>query len=222
MDVDTTGKKGSHERFLRQFSEGKADIFLGTQMIAKGLDFPNITLVGVLAADTTLHLPDFRASEKTFQLMTQVVGRAGRHELTGEVVIQTYSPEHYSIELSGQQDYNTFYQREMMIRRSNHYPPYYYIALVTVSHEDLMTAVSVTEKISGFMRNGLSPGALILGPSASPISRINNRYRYQCLIKYKREPNLHQCFKTIYDHYQQELAQQHLQISIDLNPQTMM
>ncbi|MGE8079214.1 primosomal protein N' [Peribacillus loiseleuriae] len=222
MDVDTTTRKGSHERLLQAFGEGKADILLGTQMIAKGLDFPNITLVGVLSADTMLHLPDFRSSEKTFQLLTQVSGRAGRHELTGEVVIQTYSPEHYSIELSGQQDYNTFYQREMMIRRSNHYPPYYYIALVTVSHEDLMTAVSVTEKISSFMRNGLSRGAMILGPSASPISRINNRYRYQCLIKYKREPNLHQCFKTINDHYQQELAQQHLQISIDLNPQMMM
>ncbi|MBA9024924.1 primosomal protein N' [Peribacillus huizhouensis] len=222
MDVDTTTRKGSHERLLQAFGEGKADILLGTQMIAKGLDFPNITLVGVLSADTMLHLPDFRSSEKTFQLLTQVSGRAGRHELTGEVVIQTYTPEHYSIELSGQQDYNTFYLREMIIRRTNHYPPYYYIALVTVSHEDLMTAVSVTEKISTFMRNGLSEGALILGPSASPISRINNRYRYQCLIKYKREPKLRQCFKTIIDHYQQELAQQHLNISIDLNPQMMM
>ncbi|WP_028392905.1 primosomal protein N' [Bacillus cihuensis] len=222
MDVDTTTRKGSHERLLQAFGEGKADILLGTQMIAKGLDFPNITLVGVLSADTMLHLPDFRSSEKTFQLLTQVSGRAGRHELTGEVVIQTYTPEHYSIELSGQQDYYTFYLREMIIRRTNHYPPYYYIALVTVSHEDLMTAVSVTEKISTFMRNGLSEGALILGPSASPISRINNRYRYQCLIKYKREPKLRQCFKTIIDHYQQELAQQHLNISIDLNPQMMM
>ncbi len=99
MDVDTTRQKGAHERILRQFSEGKADILLGTQMIAKGLDFPNITLVGVLAADTTLHLADFRAAEKTFQLMTQVSGRAGRHELAGEVFIQTYSPEHYAIEL---------------------------------------------------------------------------------------------------------------------------
>ena len=117
MDVDTTRQKGSHERLLRQFSEGKADILLGTQMIAKGLDFPNITLVGVLAADTTLHLADFRAAEKTFQLMTQVSGRAGRHELPGEVFIQTYSPEHYAIELAKAQHYEPFYKMEMAARR---------------------------------------------------------------------------------------------------------
>ena len=117
MDVDTTSRKGSHEKLLTAFEEGKADILLGTQMIAKGLDFPNITLVGVLSADTMLHLPDFRSSEKTFQLLTQVSGRAGRHELAGEVVIQTYSPEHYSIELASQQDFDQFYQKEMMIRK---------------------------------------------------------------------------------------------------------
>ncbi|HAQ08237.1 MAG TPA: primosomal protein N', partial [Bacillus bacterium] len=104
MDVDTTGRKGSHEKLLNAFQDGHADILLGTQMIAKGLDFPNITLVGVLSADTMLHLPDFRASEKTFQLLTQVSGRAGRHKLAGEVVIQTYTPEHYSVELAGTQD----------------------------------------------------------------------------------------------------------------------
>ena len=132
MDVDTTSRKGSHEKLLTAFQEGKADILLGTQMIAKGLDFPNITLVGVLSADTMLHLPDFRSSEKTFQLLTQVSGRAGRHELAGEVVIQTYSPEHYSIELAGQQDYDQFYQKEMMIRKIHRYPPFYYLALITV------------------------------------------------------------------------------------------
>ena len=117
MDVDTTRQKGSHERLLSQFSEGKADILLGTQMIAKGLDFPNITFVGVLAADTTLHLADFRAAEKTFQLMTQVSGRAGSHELAGEVFIQTYSPEHYAIELRKTQHYEPFYHLEMAARR---------------------------------------------------------------------------------------------------------
>ena len=118
MDVDTTSRKGSHEKLLTEFHEGQADILLGTQMIAKGFDFPNITLVGVLSADTMLHLPDFRSSEKTFQLLTQVSGRAGRHELAGEVVIQTYSPEHYSIELAGQQDFDLFYQKEMMVQKN--------------------------------------------------------------------------------------------------------
>lgn len=222
MDVDTTSKKGSHERLLQAFGEGKADILLGTQMIAKGLDFPNITLVGVLSADTMLHLPDFRSSEKTFQLLTQVSGRAGRHELEGEVVIQTYTPEHYSVELSSYQDYDSFYQREMLIRRQNHYPPYFYMAMVTVSHEDLMKTVATTEKITQFLGSRLSKGAIILGPVASPISRINNRYRYQCLIKYKREPELQSLMRSILEHYQQETAQQKLQINIDLNPQIMM
>ncbi|MFJ7940013.1 primosomal protein N' [Peribacillus sp. NPDC096622] len=222
MDVDTTSKKGSHERLLNAFGEGKADILLGTQMIAKGLDFPNITLVGVLSADTMLHLPDFRSSEKTFQLLTQVSGRAGRHQLPGEVVIQTYTPEHYSIELSALQDYDAFYEREMHLRRQSHYPPYYYVVLITVSHEDLMKTVSVTEKITNYLGSRLNRDSIVLGPVASPISRINNRYRYQCLIKYKREPDLNQHLRTLLEHYQKETAQNHLQISIDLNPQIMM
>ncbi|PEF39085.1 primosomal protein N' [Bacillus sp. AFS026049] len=222
MDVDTTSKKGSHERLLNAFGEGKADILLGTQMIAKGLDFPNITLVGVLSADTMLHLPDFRSSEKTFQLLTQVSGRAGRHQLPGEVVIQTYTPEHYSIELSALQDYDAFYEREMYLRRQSHYPPYFYVVLITVSHEDLMKTVSVTEKITNYLGSRLNRDSVVLGPVASPISRINNRYRYQCLIKYKREPDLNQHLRTLLEHYQKETAQNHLQISIDLNPQIMM
>jgi primosomal protein N' (replication factor Y) (superfamily II helicase) len=217
MDVDTTGRKGSHERLLTDFQNGKADILLGTQMIAKGLDFPNITLVGVLSADTMLHLPDFRASEKTFQLLTQVSGRAGRHQLPGEVIIQTYTPEHYSVELAGTQDYDLFYQREMMIRKTHHYPPFYYLSLITVSHEHLMTVVSATEKIVNYVRSQVSKDAVILGPAASPIPRINNRYRYQCLIKYKREPNLTKILKTILDQYQLD-TNSGLMVSIDVNP----
>ncbi|GKU82420.1 primosomal protein N' [Niallia sp. NCCP-28] len=218
MDVDTTSRKGAHEKLLKQFQEGNADILLGTQMIAKGLDFPRITLVGVLSADTMLHLPDFRSSEKTFQLLTQVSGRAGRHELAGEVIFQTYTPEHYSIELSSQQNYDLFYSREMMIRKSHSYPPYYYITLITVSHEQLTKAVSVTEQITRVARQKLLPNTVVLGPVASPISRIKNRYRYQCLIKYKQEPNLKTVLKSILDHYQGEISSNGLQISIDVNP----
>lgn len=221
MDVDTTSRKGSHERLLTDFQEGKADILLGTQMIAKGLDFPNITLVGVLSADTMLHLPDFRSSEKTFQLLTQVSGRAGRHELPGEVVIQTYTPEHYSIEYSGKQDYDLFYNQEMMVRKIHKYPPFYYLSLITVSHEQLMTAVSVTEKIVQYVRSRLSNETVVLGPVASPIPRINNRYRYQCLIKYKREPNLTETLKNILEQYQKEAAAG-LQVSVDTNPYILM
>jgi primosomal protein N' (replication factor Y) (superfamily II helicase) len=222
MDVDTTSKKGAHEKLLTDFGEGKADILLGTQMIAKGLDFPKITLVGVLSADTMLHIPDFRSSEKTFQLLTQVSGRAGRHELTGEVVVQTYTPEHYSIQFAAEQDYDLFYEREMQIRKLHHYPPFYYISLITVSHENLMKVVSVTEKITNYIRHSLSTEAIVLGPVASPIPRIKNRYRYQCLIKYKREPQLGRAIKTILDQYQQESATTGLTISTDVNPYILM
>lgn len=222
MDVDTTSRKGSHERLLNDFEAGKADILLGTQMIAKGLDFPKITLVGVLSADTMLHLPDFRSSEKTFQLLTQVSGRAGRHDLPGEVIIQTYSPEHYSIELASQQNYDRFFESEMLMRRAHHYPPYYYIALITVSHENVAKVASTTQNITKFVQSRLSDKTQVLGPVASPISRIKNRYRYQCLIKYKREPELNKTLKLILDHYQQEMVREGLQISIDVNPYILM
>ncbi|CAG9607465.1 primosomal protein N' [Pseudoneobacillus rhizosphaerae] len=222
MDVDTTSRKGSHEKLLDAFQKGKADILLGTQMIAKGLDFPNITLVGVLTADTMLHLPDFRSSEKTFQLLTQVSGRAGRHELPGEVIIQTYSPEHYSVELAGSQDYDQFYQYEMMVRKTHRYPPFYYLSLITITHEELMKVVTITEKITKYLRSKLSNNAIVLGPVASPIPKINNRYRYQCLIKYKKEPELSNALKIILDQYQQEMASSGLQITVDLNPYILM
>lgn len=222
MDVDTTGKKGSHEKLLTAFGSKEADILLGTQMIAKGLDFPDVTLVGVLTADTMLHLPDFRASEKTFQLLTQVSGRAGRHLLPGEVVIQSYSPEHYSIQLAGKHDYDSFYMQEMTARKQHAYPPFYFLALVTVSHPDLLKAVSVTEKITQHLNHKLSDHVQILGPSASPIPRVNDRYRYQCMIKYKREENLHSALKMIIERFQQDMNKNQLSISIDMNPNAMM
>ncbi|MBS4177174.1 primosomal protein N' [Lederbergia citrea] len=222
MDVDTTGRKGAHEKLLDHFKSGNADILLGTQMIAKGLDFPNITLVGVLSADTMLHLPDFRAGEKTFQLLTQVSGRAGRHELLGEVVIQTYTPEHYSVEYAGIQDYDRFYRQEMMMRKIGSYPPFFYLTMVTVSHEDLIKTISTTEKITKYIQSRISNEAILLGPVASPIPRINDRYRYQCLIKYKQEPELKLTLKKVMEHYQQQFVKEGLAISIDVNPYMMM
>lgn len=222
MDVDTTSKKGSHERLLDQFGQKKADILLGTQMIAKGLDFPSVTLVGVLAADSMLHIPDFRASEKTFQLITQVSGRAGRHELPGEVIIQTYSPEHYSIELASHHNYLPFYMEEMKHRKKFGYPPFYYLTLITISHQDLMKVVDATEKVSQFLRGSLTNQAKILGPVAASIPRIKDRYRYQCMIKYKNEPELTKTLKKILDHYQSEIQKKELQINIDMNPYMLM
>ncbi|MCM3756665.1 primosomal protein N' [Sporosarcina aquimarina] len=218
MDVDTTRQKGSHARLLQKFSEGHADILLGTQMIAKGLDFPNITLVGVLAADTTLHLADFRSAEKTFQLLTQVSGRAGRHDLEGEVFVQTYTPEHYAIELAKAQVYEPFYQMEMSSRKQFGYPPFYYIVNIQFSHEDLMKVVGYAEKAVRFLSEGLSPESVIIGPTASAISRVNNRYRYQCLIKYKKEPKLTETLQALIRFYRTDWIKDGLLLSVDKSP----
>ncbi|SDH92030.1 primosomal protein N' [Alteribacillus bidgolensis] len=222
MDVDTTSKKGSHEKLLQAFGNGEADILLGTQMIAKGLDFPRITLAGVLAADTMLHLPDFRASERTFQLLTQVSGRAGRDKLTGEVVIQTYTPDHYSIEHAKTHDYEAFSLEEMGHRKRSGYPPYYYLALVTIAHEDVVKVMQTAEKIASFLRSSFSPQTKVLGPTVSPIARIKDRYRYQCMIKYRNEPDLKSILNKIANRYQKEMATDKLFISIDMNPQMFM
>ncbi|MGC4375586.1 primosomal protein N' [Fictibacillus sp. Mic-4] len=222
MDVDTTSRKGSHEKLLNEFGSGAANILLGTQMIAKGLDFPKVTLVGVLAADTMLHLPDFRASEKTFQLLTQVSGRAGRHALKGEVVIQSYTCSHYSIQLAAEHDYLSFYKKEMGIRKAHQYPPYYYLSLVTISHPDLMKVVSVSEKIAAFLKRQMTNETIVLGPVASPLSRIKDRYRYAVMVKYRNEPRLDEYFSDLIHHYQREISSGELQLSIDMNALNMM
>jgi len=220
MDVDTTKHKGAHEEILQAFGEGQADILLGTQMIAKGLDFPNITLVGVLSADTSLHLPDYRAAERTFQLLTQVSGRAGRHDKPGEVVIQTYTPEHYAIELAKVQDYEPFYEREMFLRRRSGYPPYYFVALIQVSHEDVMMAAEYAGRAADWLRGNLSQQVSIIGPTVASISRLQNRYRYQCLIKYKIEPNLIPVLQRLLAMYRAEWIKQGILMTVDLDPST--
>ncbi|ECQ6351944.1 TPA_asm: primosomal protein N' [Listeria innocua] len=221
MDVDTTRTKGAHEKLLKSFRNHEADILLGTQMIAKGLDFPDITLVGVLNADTMLHLPDFRASERTFQLLTQVSGRAGRHERTGEVVVQSYNPEHYSIEFAKQHDFIGFYNHEMKLRKMGSYPPFYYLTMINVSDENEMKAIRTIQEMAQFLRGKLGPDAVILGPVPSTITRIKNKYRYQCIIKYKIEPNLKKELKTLITHYQKD-QQKGLTITIDVQPYVLM
>ena len=222
MDVDTTRNKGAHEKILSAFGEGKADILLGTQMIAKGLDFPNITLVGVLSADTTLHLPDFRAAEKTYQLLTQVSGRAGRDILPGTVFVQSYTPEHYAITLAKDQLYEPFYEQEMAMRRASGYPPYYYVVNIQFTHEDLMTVAEYADQTVRYLKNQLSPNTLIIGPSASLIARVNNRYRYQCLIKYKKEPKLTDTMQQLIKIHRTEWLKKGATLSIDMNPTSVM
>lgn len=222
MDVDTTSRKGAHEKLLDDFGAGKGDILLGTQMIAKGLDFPNITLVGVLNADTMLNLPDFRASERTYQLLTQVSGRAGRHEKEGEVIIQTYNPEHYAIKDVQANDYTAFFNKEMNYRKMGKYPPYFFLINFTIAHKERKKVMEASKHIHKILLQHLTDKALVLGPSPAALSRINNEYRFQILVKYKSEPALHEALKYLDDYYHDQYLKEKLSLKIDINPQMMM
>lgn len=232
MDVDTTTEKGSHEKWLTMFGERKADVLLGTQMVAKGLDFPYVTLVGVIAADTSLHLPDFRSAEKTFQLLTQVAGRAGRHELPGEVIVQTYNPEHYAIVTAQHHDYAAFVQEELKHRRFMGYPPFCRLIVVTISDEQLPLLIQTGEKLASTLRqlayeSGIkgsidSDGTRfidILGPVASPIPRMKDRYRFQCMVKYRGNVNANDLLKQAIGMLSGPQGQPPVQISVDVDPQ---
>ena len=218
MDVDTTRKKGSHQALLDHFGRGEADILLGTQMIAKGLDFPNVTLVGVLNADTALNLPDFRSSERTFQLLTQVAGRAGRAEKAGQVLIQSYNPQHYAIRFAKEQDYEGFYAYEMGIRRQLGYPPYYFTIGITLSHKKEEEVVKRAYEVMNILRSGLSETSKILGPTPKPIARTHNLYHYQILIKYRLEDELGPTLNRVLA-LTQERENSELRLSIDHEPQ---
>lgn len=217
MDVDTTRRKGAHERMLKTFEKKGADILLGTQMIAKGLDFPNVTLVGVLNADTALNLPDFRASERTFQLLTQVSGRAGRGEKSGNVIIQTFNPGHYSIQFAQAQNYEAFFQQEMRIRHQGGYPPYYFTVKVTASHTEEREAARRIFQVTKFLKENLSGTCIFLGPTPSAIVRIKNKYYYQLIIKYKHEEKLAGLLSEVLNTSQAD-QRRGLFISIDNEP----
>lgn len=203
MDVDTTSRKGSHQELIAAFERKEADILIGTQMVGKGLDFPDVTLVGVLAADLMLHLSDFKAAERTFQLLTQVAGRAGRHELEGEVLIQTYSPEHYVMKCVVEQNYYKFYAEEMKMRRRFGYPPYYYLASVMMSSEDYNELIRACDKVNQYLRNQLGHSCLIIGPTMPYVGRINQRFRMYFMIKYKQEPRLRAILAQLLSYFQE-------------------
>jgi len=185
MDVDTTSGKWSHHEILGRVERGEVDILLGTQMIAKGLDFPGVTLVGVINADVGIHLPDFRASERTFQLMSQVAGRAGRGDRKGEVLIQTSIPEHYAIRCALSHDYEAFAERELAERATPAYPPLARLANIVVSSPDPERAASTAEAAVRWLR--ALPGGLgeveIVGPAPAPIERLHNRWRWHFLLR---------------------------------------
>jgi len=189
MDNDTTRLKNAHERLLNEFEE-EGDILLGTQMIAKGLDFPRVALVGIIQADESLFRPDFRAPEKTFQLIMQVSGRAGRSGLAGKVVVQAFNPNHYAIRYAVKNDYQGFYQYEMSLRKLAKYVPFYYLAEIVLSGENVRDIFIRGKEIARTFRQTLSPESVVLGPVLPQVARIRNRYSCQILVKYRNEPAL--------------------------------
>lgn len=190
-------------------------------MIAKGLDFPNVTLVGVLNADTSLNLPDFRSSERTFQLLTQVSGRAGRAEKAGEVLIQTYNPNHYAIQLAKSQDYEAFYAYEMKMRQKMAYPPYYFTVGLVISHQDEQEVIKKAYQVMTMLKEGLTSNVKILGPTPKPIARTHNLFHYQIILKYRFEENLGDTLNHILD-WTQLKEQRELKVVIDHEPQNFM
>ena len=215
MDMDTTARKGMHEKIIEDFGAYKYDILLGTQMIAKGLDFPLVTLVGVINADSSLNIPDFRSAENTFGLLSQVAGRAGRSDKPGEVIIQSYNPEHYSILLAKEHNYLKFYEEEMKIRKVLSYPPFYYLTLVNISSRDYEMGFSEANKIGTYLRNNLSKDTIVLGPSMANVFKINNVYHYECIIKYKYDDKLNKVLTKLDEIYK---VNNKVDISIDVNP----
>lgn len=217
MDVDTTRRKGMHGKLLREFGNHQADILLGTQMIAKGLDFPNVTLVGVLNADTGLDIPDFRASERTFDLLSQVSGRAGRADKNGQVIIQTFNPDNYAIRLAQAHDYDHFFATEMNIRAQAGYPPYFYTIKLMASHPEEKVAAKVIYDLKSQL-TGLAKDTIVLGPTPRAIARLKRRYYYQIIVKYRHDHALHRCLTHMLQNAQQQYPHD-VELVIDPDPQ---
>lgn len=214
MDVDTTTTKNAHEKIINSFLEEKYNILIGTQMIAKGLDFPNVTLVGVLNADISLNFPDFRSSETTFSLLNQVLGRSGRGNKEGKVLIQTFNPEHYAITYTKNHDYLGFYNEEMKIRKTLKYPPYYYICSIKIISKDYNVASKNSYDISFYLKQNVK-SEIILGPSVCNVFKLNNNYRFQIIIKYKDVNNILEYLTNIEHHY---FNKKDVKVEIDFNP----
>ena len=225
MDMDTTTGKHSHEEILDAFREKNINILVGTQMIAKGHDFPNVTLVGVLAADSLLGIDDFRASERTFQLLTQVAGRAGRGQLPGRVVIQTYNTEDYSITSACSYSYDTFFKQEIDIRRRLKYPPFTNIACVLVSSVNDKLAFEKAREVSLQLAAQVKTeegDELLPGPVRAPISRLRNRYRWRLVIKCGSLERLVNILSTMSDEFSRNKGKCDVDLNMDINPASMM
>jgi primosomal protein N' (replication factor Y) len=221
MDRDTTTRKGSYDRIVRSMESRKIDILIGTQMIVKGHDFPEITLVGVVCADTVLNFPDFRATERTFQLLTQAAGRAGRGDRPGTVIIQTYNPDHYSIQRAKDHDFLNFFHEEILYREELGYPPFSRLAnlRVTGNRPDATEAFAKHLGAVGGQikkrRKAFRTHVDLLGPCAAPLAKVKGRYRWQLLVKSDRSERLHRFIAELMDRAEKETSGVHLEVDVD-------
>ncbi len=216
LDRDAARRKDAHRQILSRFRQRKTDILTGTQMISKGHDFPFVTLVGVVSADHSLSFPDFRAAERTFQLLTQVSGRAGRGELPGEVLIQSYCPEHYCFRFVTSHDYEGFYEKEIQFRRFMHYPPFTALALILVRDKKLAAATETISRFAELLQGARGPQTRILGPTQSPLPRIRSEHRFQLLIKSRSRSRLQALLrKTLHQARTSGLDLRRIHIDID-------
>ncbi len=212
MDIDTTSRKGTHEKILKSFRNKEASILVGTQMIAKGLDFEDVTLVGVVNGDATLNIPDYRSAERTFDLLNQVAGRSGRGNKKGRVIIQGFNLDHYSIKFASQHDYISFYTEEMNIRKKLSYPPYIDLTLIKISSKNYEDAYSEAVKIKNYLDKY---NLKTLGPSNSNMAKINNKYYIQIIIKYKSLKEIYNYLEYISNIYKNNKK---VNVDIDINP----
>ena len=215
MDQDTTRNKGKHEEIINDFKEHKYDLLLGTQMISKGLDFPKVSLVGVINADTTLNLPDYRSTENTYSLLSQVAGRAGRSEISGEVIIQTFNPDNFCLSCVKENNYDKFYVQEMNFRKNLRYPPYYYMVGIKIIGKDYEKTLANAKKAKYYLTQNLNKDTLVLGPTTAAILKFNNEYRMQIIIKYKFDDKLMPTLKEL-DNIFINIKDSYLEI--DFNP----
>jgi primosomal protein N' (replication factor Y) len=222
MDTDTTTTKSAYEKMLGQFRAREADVLLGTQMVTKGHDFPAVTLVGVLSADASLYLDDYRAAERTFAMLTQVIGRAGRSDKEGEAIIQTSNPQHECIKLACEQNYEEFYEREIRLRKELCFPPFCDIAVISVSstleNELHKASTALTERITELSKSSFSDIPLILfGPFEAPVYKVENKYRLRTVIKCRLTKRSREFFSLLLKDFQR-LGYKTVNMSIDFNP----
>ena len=224
MDVDTVSKKNSHEEILNKFKEENINILIGTQMVAKGHHFPNVTLVGVIAADSSLNIGDFRSSERTFQTLTQVAGRAGREKDEGRVIVQTYNPDNYAIEYSKTQNYDLFYDTEIEIRKALKYPPFCDIIVIDMSSHDLRELSLTAKKLHIYLKNRIineKIPILLYSPVPSPIDRIKNKHRWRMIIKCKYDDRVRELLNGMNVEFY-GFKNNSTRVAIEVNPNNML